>query len=164
MTPSAVIVLVHAVVGVLFVGGLIGRWITLGAAARVNDLAGVRTLLNVTGPFERIVIGGSTAVALLGVAAAIAQGRALLGPLQGAGVDWIFVSVILFLSIAALVPLVFLPRGRIFEAALADAEARGVYTDALRRAFHDPITRAAHVYELGAVTIILVLMFTKPFQ
>ena len=36
-------------------------------------------------------------------------------------------------------------------------------TPALRAAFHDPVMRAAHVYELGAVTVVLVLMLTKPF-
>lgn len=157
------IVLIHAVVGVLFVAGLIGRWITLGAAARVDDLAAVRTVLRVSAPFERVVILGSVATGILGIGSAIVQGRPILGPLQGAGIDWVFASVILLLSLVPLVPLVFLPRGREFEAALEDAEARGEYTDALRRAFHDPVTRGAHVYELGAVTVILVLMFTKPF-
>ncbi len=57
----------------------------------------------------------------------------------------------------------FIPRGRVFELALHDAEVRGEVTPALRRAFRDPVVRAAHVYELGAVTIILGLMFAKPF-
>jgi len=157
------IVLVHAVVGVVLVAGLIGRWITLGAAARVDDLAAVRTVLRVSGPFERVVMLGSIATGILGIGSAVVLGRPFLGPLQGAGFDWVFVSVILLLSIAPLVPLVFLPRGRVFEAVLGEAETRGEYTDALRRAFHDPVVRAAHVYELGAVTVILVLMFTKPF-
>ena len=163
MPLTEFVVVVHAVVGVVFVAGLIGRWIVLGAAAHANDLQAIRTLLDVTGPFERIVIRGSAGVGLLGLAAALVQGRPFLGPLQGVGIDWLFVSVILFLSILPLVPLVFLPRGRVFAAALEDAGLRCEYTDALHRAFHDPVTRAAHVYELGAVTVILVLMFTKPF-
>jgi hypothetical protein len=155
--------LIHAVVGVAFVAGLIGRWLVLAAAARVDDLAGLRAWLRASEPFERIVILGSAATGILGLATAIAQGRPVLGPLQGAAFDWVFVSVVLFLSILPLVPLVFLPRGRVFAGALADAEQRGEYTDDLRRAFHDRVTRVAHVYELGAVTVILILMFTKPF-
>ena len=47
--------------------------------------------------------------------------------------------------------------------ALAEAtEARQV-TPALRAALGDPVVRAAHVYELGAVTVVLILMLTKPF-
>jgi hypothetical protein len=75
----------------------------------------------------------------------------------------LFVSLVLYLSIVPLVPLVFVPRGKAFAAALEAAEARGEYTPELRAAFHDPLTRAAHVYELGAVTVVLVLMLTKPF-
>ena len=57
----------------------------------------------------------------------------------------------------------FLPRGRVFEAALEEAEAAGVVTDALRQAWSDPVVRAAHIYELTVVTIVLVLMLAKPF-
>ena len=71
--------------------------------------------------------------------------------------------MVLYLSILPLVPLVFLPRGRIFESALETAEQEGKVTPALDAAFHDPVTRAAHIYELGAVTVVLSLMLTKPF-
>jgi len=47
--------------------------------------------------------------------------------------------------------------------AMAEADARGEVTPALRAAWRDPVVRAAHVYELGAVTVVLVLMLTKPF-
>jgi hypothetical protein len=100
---------------------------------------------------------------VLGVAAAIVQGRPFLGPLQGAPVDWLFVSLLLYLSVIPLVPLVFLPKGRVFEATLAAAGERGDVTPELAAAFRDPVVRAAHVYELGAVTVVLVLMLTKPF-
>jgi hypothetical protein len=31
------------------------------------------------------------------------------------------------------------------------------------RAWRDPVVRAAHVYELGAVTVVFLLMVSKPF-
>ena len=46
---------------------------------------------------------------------------------------------------------------------MAEAEAAGQVTPALRAAWADPVVRAAHIYELGAVTAVLVLMLTKPF-
>ena len=92
-----------------------------------------------------------------------AEGLPLLGPFVGAGANWLFVSLLLFLSVLPLVPLVFLPRGRVFEAALEEAEAAGVVTDRLRAAWSDPVVRGAHIYELTAVTIVLVLMLAKPF-
>jgi len=33
----------------------------------------------------------------------------------------------------------------------------------LHAAWRDPVVRAAHVYELGAITVVLVLMLAKPF-
>ena len=62
-----------------------------------------------------------------------AEGLPLLGPFVGAGANWLFVSLLLFLSVLPLVPLVFLPRGRVFEAALEEAEAAGVVTDRAAR-------------------------------
>ena len=158
-----VLKVVHALVGIWFVAGLIGRWMTLAQAARATDVGSLRTMLGLSARFERIVVVGSTIVLILGIATAIAQGRPFLGPLQGARIDWLFVALLLYLSILPLIPLVFIPRGRRFEAALHDATARGEITDALRAAFADPITRAAHVYELGAVLLVLVLMIGKPF-
>ena len=163
MTATNIVVLIHALVGVVFVAGLVGRWIVLGAAARATELPAMKTLAAAAGPFERIVIIGSMLVMLLGLLAAFAAGRSVLGPLTGGSVDWLFVSLLLFVSIIPLVPLVFLPRGRVFEAAMAEAEAAGQVTPALRAAWADPIVRAAHIYELGAVTAVLVLMLSKPF-
>jgi hypothetical protein len=73
------------------------------------------------------------------------------------------VSVVFFLSIIPLVPLVFLPRGRVFAAAMEDAARRNEITPEVLAAWRDPVTRAAHVYEVAAVTTIFVLMVAKPF-
>ena len=163
MTATDVVVLVHALIGILFLAGLIGRWIVLGAASRATDLPAMKTLTAAAAPFERIVIVGSMLVLLFGIVATLMEGRSAVGPLAGGAVDWLFVSLLLFASIVPLVPLVFMPRGRVFAAAFADAEAQDRVTPELRAAWHDPVVRAAHVYELGAVTAILVLMLGMPF-
>jgi hypothetical protein len=160
---SELLRLAHALIGILFFGGLIGRWIVLGLAERAETVASIRTLTRAAAPFERIVIVGGGVMVVLGVLTAIAQGRPFLGPLQGAPVDWLFVSMVLLLTIQPLVPLVFLPKGRVFEAALDDATARDVLTPSLRAAFRDPVVRGAHAYELAAVTVVLALMIAKPF-
>lgn len=147
----------------LFLAGLVGRWITLGAAARATQIRDTQTLLGLSARFERIVIMSSGFVLLFGVATAIAQGRPFLGPLQGAPVDWLFVSLLLYLSAIPLVPLVFLPRGRVFGGALEDAIRDGTVTERLRAGFADPVVRMAHVYELGMTFTVLVLMISKPF-
>ena len=154
---------IHSLIGVLLMAGLIGRWVTLGYAARMTDLPSLRQVLAVSARFERIVISTSLFVLLFGLMTAVAQDRPFLGPLQGAPIDWLFASLVIYLSVTFLVPLVFLPRGRVFEAALADADRQGEVTDRLRVAFRDPVVFAAHVYELGAMVVILVLMIAKPF-
>jgi hypothetical protein len=163
MTGTDIVVLVHALVGVLFVAGLVGRWIVLGLAERADELPAMRTLTAAAGPFERIVIVGSLLVLAFGLGAAFLQGRSVLGPLTGGGIDWLFLSVLLYLSVVPLVPLVFLPRGRTFAAAMDGAVKAGSVTPELRTAWRDPVVRAAHAYELGAVTVVLVLMLAKPF-
>ena len=157
------IVALHALTGAIFLGALIGRWIVLGMAERAETLPTMRTLTIAARPFERIVIVGSALVLVLGILAAIAQGRPFLGPLQGARVDWLFVSLLIYLSVLPLVRLVFLPRGRVFDVAMEDAVERGEVTDELLGAWRDPVVRAAHLYELAAVTIVFLLMVTKPF-
>jgi hypothetical protein len=61
------------------------------------------------------------------------------------------VSLVLSLSIMPLIPLIFLPRGRVFEAALADARQRGTVTPDLSAAFRDPWVAYARTFE--AVTV-----------
>jgi hypothetical protein len=160
---TGLLIATHAFVGAVFLGGLIGRWIVLGLAERASSLTSMQLLTRTAAPFERIVIVGSMVVLVLGVLLALAQGRPFLGPLQGTPVDWLFASVVLFVSVLPLVPFVFIPRGKVFEAALAEAAALEQITPALRAAWRDPVVRAAHVYELLAVSAIFLLMVTKPF-
>ena len=163
MDLGTILKVVHAVLGVWIIAGLVGRWVTLGQAARSSDIAAVQTLLGLSARFESMVIRIPPVVLLLGVATAIAQGRPFLGPLQGAPIDWLFVSIVIYLSILPVIPLVFLPRGKAFAASLADATAAGHVTQALTAGFRDRVVVAAHVYELAAIVVVFVLMITKPF-
>jgi hypothetical protein len=153
----------HALLGIWVVAILVGRWMTLAQAARSTELAAVHTLLRLSDGFERQVRVIPPFVLIVGIATAIAQGRPFLGPLQGEAADWLFVSTLLFLSIIPVIPLVFLPRGRIFSSALAEADVQGAVTPALTAAFRDRVVFAAHVYELAVILVIFVLMLTKPF-
>ncbi|HEY6058390.1 MAG TPA: DUF2269 family protein [Candidatus Limnocylindrales bacterium] len=154
---------VHALIGLAFLAALIGRWIALAEAARAGTIGDVRAMLSVSARFERIVVVSSVLVLLVGIATAVVQGRPFLGPFQGGHVDWLFVSLILVVSIIPLVPVVFLPRGRAFEAALEEAARAGSVTARLRAAFGDPVVAAAHAYELIAMLVVFVLMVMKPF-
>jgi hypothetical protein len=106
-----------------------------------------------------MVIPGSFGVLVLGLLAAWAEGR----PLAGSDDWWLLTSLILFVGIGALVPTVFLPRGKVFEGALEDARQRGGVTPELRTALRDPAVRNARAAEIVVVAIIVALMVTKPF-
>ena len=151
--------LVHILVAFGFITGLLGRWIQLGNAAKAEEVETAYRLSQAAAPFERLVIMGGNLVLPAGLLTAWAQGYEWLGLTTG----WMLVSVVILLSVLPFVPLVFLPRGKVFEAAMSAARAAGTVTPELRAAFRDPAVAFAHRYELGAVTLVVVLMVLKPF-
>jgi len=152
--------LLHVLIAIWFVAGLIGRGVALLHAERVDEVKVTRALVDVAGRFEQwMVIPGSLAVVVAGLATMWAMGLPLLGP----GAGWLSAALALVLAISLLVPTVVLPRGRRFEQALEAGCAVGVVTPELRAAFRDPVVVAARTFELVAVAIVLVLMITKPF-
>jgi hypothetical protein len=160
MSWSQVIKAVHVLIGFWFVAGLVGRGVTLARARRTRDLGTMGELLNVAGVFDRLmVIPGSAAVLVAGLLTMWAQGRSLFAPHQW----WLGVSLIVFISSIPLVPLVFLPRGKRFEAALEEARSRGEVTAELTAAYRDGWVAFARTYELAMVAFVIVLMVTKPF-
>jgi hypothetical protein len=72
-------------------------------------------------------------------------------------------STLLLLSVVPLVVLVFIPRGKVFDAEMAAARAAGVWTDGLRAAFADRRVAFARTWEFAVIAVILFLMVTKPF-
>jgi hypothetical protein len=153
-------VFLHVAIAFWFVGGLIGRGLTLARARSSDDIDGVYLLTELAGRFENLmVIPGSIAVFVAGLLAAWAEGIPLWGP----GSGWLLLALILFLSTFPLVPLIFIPRGKVFGAALADARAQRKVTPALTEAFHDPAVAFARNYEMVAIAVIVALMVVKPF-
>lgn len=159
MDWSDLLKLTHVALAMALVTGIVGRWLVLGAAERSDSLERTEALLAAAGPFEMTVRVSSILVLVAGLLTAWAQGYAWLGLTTG----WMLVALVLSIAIAALVPTVFLPRGRRFELALEGARGQGQVTPELRAAFADPTIRAAHVAELAALAIIVALMVLKPF-
>jgi predicted integral membrane protein DUF2269 len=154
------VVLLHVVVAFWFVAGLLGRNVTMARARTATDIRTLEELVTLSGRFERMmVIPGSAAVLVAGLLAAWAIGQ----PLAGTNNWWVLLSIVLFVGSGILVPTVFLPHGKVFEHALADAKARGEVTPELGTALRDPAVRNARAAELLVVAVIIVLMVTKPF-
>jgi Predicted integral membrane protein (DUF2269) len=153
------VVFLHVVTAFFLVAGLIGRGIVLGRARRSSDLQEIDVLLPVADRFEKIVIPSSGVILVLGLLAMWAQDR----PLFTDGEYWLLASLVLYLSLIPLVPLIFLPRGRVFAATLDDARHRGSVTSELTAAFHDPWVAFARTYEMVVIAIVIALMILKPF-
>jgi hypothetical protein len=151
--------LVHVAIAFGSIAGLVGRWILLGSAARATDVESAYQLSQAAAPFEKLVIRAGNLILPTGLLTAWAQGYPWLGLTTG----WMLLSVVVLLSAIPLVPLVFLPRGRVFEGAMADARQRGMVTPELLAAFADPRVAFAHRYEVVAVGIVVALMVLKPF-
>jgi hypothetical protein len=116
------------------------------------------------GVVERfMVIPGNVLAILFGVILALTTRAPILGVVQGSQSNWLLVSIVILVVLFPLVPLVFLPRGRAFEAALQAARGGGRITPELRRLMADPTVGWAHAAELVGVSIIVILMVFKPF-
>ena len=154
------IVLLHVAVAFAFVAGIVGRDLTIHKARTSTDVHLVGELMELAGRFEMLLIRpGSFAVLLAGIWAALARGLSFTAP----GNRWLLVSLIVYLSTVPFIPFVFLPRGRVFGQALAEAKDRGEVTPELTLAFHDRAVAFARNYELAVIGLIIALMVTKPF-
>ena len=151
-------VLLHVATAFWFVAGLAGRDVSMTRASRTADMASVQAITGVAAVFDRFfVIPGSIAVLVAGLIAMVATHLTL------GDQTWLLVALILFLTMIPLVPLVFVPRRKVFEAALREAVAAGRVTPELRAAFADPVVNGARWFERIVVAVIIVLMVTKPF-
>jgi len=163
MLPGLVVVL-HVLAVFWLVAGVIGRGACHGQARRSNDLNALRTLMGMGSFFELAMVRPATFVVLLtGLTAAWLRGWPILGFLQGGGVNWVLASLVIYLSIVPVIVFVFLPRARVFHAALEDATAAGQITPGLRAALADPMVAAARSYEIAMAVTLAYLMIQKPF-
>ena len=164
MSLPLILKLLHIFTAIWLVTGIIGRYMVLSRVSNSPSIREIQTLLPIATIFEeRMVIPGSTAVFLAGLVTAWAQGWPILGFLQGGASNWVLVSLLLFITIFPIIIFIFVPRGKIFEAALKDAVARDSITPELKAALDDPAVRAGHYYEIVLMLVIVTLMVLKPF-
>jgi Predicted integral membrane protein (DUF2269) len=164
MTLFGTLKFLHVLAGFWMTAGLTGRGVAQLRAEHTTEIRSLQLLVELIGRFDRLmVIPGSMAVFLLGLVTAWVEGLPILGFLQGGRTNWLLASVVLFVGILVAVPTVFLPRGKVFGEAFADAIAIGGVTDRLSSALRDPVVRLAHIYEVVAILAIIWLMVAKPF-
>ena len=144
--------------------GYVARQIVRAYAKRTDDVRRFATLSEAAGRIEStMVIPGNFAVIVFGIILGWMIGAPMLGFLQGAPRNWLLVSNLLLVIGFLNVPLIFLPRGKLFRVVLEDALAKGQMTLELRAHLNDPVVRIAHGYEFVSMVVIVFLMVFKPF-
>ena len=160
MTLAELLQFLHVLAAFLFVAGLIGRDVVLSRVRVSTDLGTMRSLLAISEPFDRLLVApGSMAVLVFGILTWWMQDL----PFWAEGTRWVTVSLFAYASLIPLVPLVFLPRDKVFAAALDGAVRVGKVTPTLQVALNDPVVAAARWAERGVVAVVILLMVTKPF-
>lgn len=161
---AALAVVVHVFMVFWLVAGILGRDVVYRQAARATDLARLRHYVELGSVFElRMVRPATSAVLIAGLIAAWARGWPILGFLQGGTVNWVLAAILIYLSIVPVIVFVFVPRGKVFRAALDEAIELNQVTPKLTAALHDPAVEAARRYELGMIAVITFLMVARPF-
>ncbi|RPH75083.1 DUF2269 family protein [bacterium] len=148
----------------MLIGGVIPRQLARSYASRAGDPQNVALAFRVADPIERyMVIPGSVLVTVFGVILAWISGVPIFGFLQGASTNWLLAAIVLLIVTMFLVPAVFIPRGKVFGRHLAEAVSRGEITPQLRASLNDPVVRLAHLFEIAAILLIVILIVFKPF-
>ena len=161
---GVIVVVVHVLTAFWLVAGIVARDVCWWHAARAPDLSALRPIANIASFFDqRAVQPGSFVVLLTGLAAAGTRGHRIFGFVRGEGPVWPFAALLIYSSIIPLIAFVFLPKGRVYRAALADAESRGELTARLRASIEDPVVMAARGYEFVMIVVLVYLMVAKPF-
>jgi hypothetical protein len=161
---GVIAVVVHVLTVFWLVVGIVARDVCWWHAARAADLPALRSIASIASFFDRRAVQpGSFVVLLTGLAAAGMRGHNIFAFVRGEGPAWPFTALLIYLSIIPLIAFVFLPRGRMYRAALADAESRGEVTPRLRASIEDPAVVAARGYEFVMIVVLVYLMVAKPF-
>ena len=164
MVLYSIIRLFHILSAIWFISGLIGRGISFRHAQREVDIHSVVALLRLSDIFEqRMVIPGSNAVFLFGLAISLMLGWPLFGFMQGAPQNWLLVSIALYLSGIPAVALYLVPRRKQRHRVAEESLQFGSLTPERSAALQDRGVRLLRLYELITVFIITILMVTKPF-
>ncbi len=154
----------HIFAAIIFVGGLFARQAVRSLVPRATDVSTIVTLTNAAGRVERLlVIPGNLFAIIFGLLLAFMTRAPILGFFLGSYPNWLLASILILVLLFPLVPLVFLPRGKLFEAALEEASSKGEITPGLRAQMDDRTVRFAHIAEMIGVVLMVILMVCKPF-
>src|SRR5215207_9484475 len=132
MSLLLVVRFLHIASAIWFIGGVVARQIVRAHAKQTDNVQRFAIMSEAAGRIEStMVIPGNFAVILFGVIYGLMIDAPILGFLKGDSRNWLLVSNILLLLGFLNIPLVFIPKGKLFDLALQDALAKGQITPEL---------------------------------
>jgi len=154
----------HIFSSIVFIGGILARQVIRSQGKKSGDINTLVAYFSAAGKIESLmVIPGNFATILFGVIFAVMIKAPIFGFLQGADKNWLLLTNVLLVLGSLNVPLVFLPRGKMYEKLLADAIQKGEVTLELKTHLDDKLVKAAHQFEILMLVVIVLLMVFKPF-
>jgi uncharacterized membrane protein len=163
MSLLLVVRFLHIASAIWFIGGVVARQIVRAYAKRTDNVQRFAIMSEAAGRSNPRWSSREFCSDRLRRHLRIDDSRAHLGFLQGDSRNWLLVSNILLLIGFFNVPLVFIPKGKLFDIALKDALAKGQITPELRSQMDDRTVRIVHFIELAALGVITILMVFRPF-
>ena len=155
---------IHILSSIVFVGGILARQAVRMHGKRSTDIHTLAAYFSAAGKIESLmVIPGNMLVIVFGVILAIMVRAPIFGFLQGSEQNWLLATNILLILGGLNIPLIFLPRGKIFDRLMAEALAKGEVTPELKAHLNDKAVRNAHVFEILSLIVIIILMVFRPF-
>ncbi|MEO5887167.1 MAG: DUF2269 family protein [Anaerolineales bacterium] len=164
MSLLLVLRFLHIASAIWLIGCVVARQIVRASAKRTDNVQRFAIMSDAAGRIEStMVIPGNFAAIVFGIIYGLMIDAPILGFLQGDSRNWLLVSnILLFLGFFN-IPLVFIPKGKLFDVALKDALAKGQMTPELHAQMDDQTVRIVHFIELAALAVITILMVFRPF-
>jgi len=151
--------LAHIAVAMAMVSGQAGSRLLNRQASRADSLDGVVRLTGAAGPFDRIGTASAVLIIPTGLLAAWTAGYEWLGLTT----SWILATFAIIAVLVVLIGRVFQPDGARVEAEIQSAVAAGEVTPGLRASFRpEGARRWAYLYGDLAAPAIVALMVLKP--
>jgi len=155
---------IHIFGSIVFIGGILARQAVRMQGKKSTAIHTLAVYFLAAGKIESLmVIPGNMLVIIFGVILAIMVRAPILGFLQGSEQNWLLATNILLILSGLNVPLIFLPRGKIFDRLMDEALAKGAVTPELKAHLDDRTVKVAHIFEIVSLIIIVILMVFKPF-
>ena len=154
----------HILSSIIFIGGIFARQAVRARGKKSTNIRELDTYFAAAGQIEKLmVIPGNMAVIFFGILLAILMKAPIFGFLQGASQNWLLATNLMLVAGGLMVPMIFVPRGKIYDRLLQEALARDEITQELRAHLDDGVVKTAHFLEMFLVVVIVILMVFKPF-